>query len=97
MIPCRYFHRKLNVRKLVECGFAKLPASTTLAQLEAEFLLPQQPELTLRPLEQRDLQRCLELYADLPTFQLISLITPFPINHLDTLLHFHQLHCPTPI
>lgn len=57
----RYYHRKINCRKLVDCGFSYLPRNMTMEELEEKFSLPEEPALPLRPLEERDIPRCLEL------------------------------------
>eukprot|EP00658_Telonema_sp_P-2_P006656 TRINITY_DN12518_c0_g1_i3.p1 TRINITY_DN12518_c0_g1~~TRINITY_DN12518_c0_g1_i3.p1 ORF type:complete len:571 (-),score=141.02 TRINITY_DN12518_c0_g1_i3:1695-3407(-) len=58
---CRYFHRKINCRKLVDCGFSYLPRGMTIEELEEKYELPEEPGLGLRSLELRDIPRCLEL------------------------------------
>jgi glycylpeptide N-tetradecanoyltransferase len=42
---CRYYHRSLNLKKLVECRFAPIPKNTSLAKMIKEFRLPDRPQL----------------------------------------------------
>ena len=37
-----YYHRKLNVAKLVACGFSSLPRGKTISQMKEEYDLPQE-------------------------------------------------------
>lgn len=57
----RYYHRKINCRKLVDCGFSYLPRGMTMEELEDKFSLPEEPALPLRAMEEKDIPRCLEL------------------------------------
>ncbi|RKP08604.1 myristoyl-CoA:protein N-myristoyltransferase [Thamnocephalis sphaerospora] len=47
---CRYFHRSLNPKKLVETGFSQLPSGMTMKRLQMRFALPK--ETSLRGLRQ---------------------------------------------
>jgi len=58
---CRYFHRKINCKKLVDCGFSYLPKGMTIDDLCKKYELPDEPELNLRPITPEDIPRCLEL------------------------------------
>jgi len=40
---CRYFHRSLNPKKLVETGFSHLGRNVTLARMIKLYMLPEQP------------------------------------------------------
>lgn len=52
---CRYYHRSLNIRKLVEVGFSRLPARQTLPIAERLFHLPSEHILSgIRPMEKKD-------------------------------------------
>ena len=42
---CRYYHRSLNLKKLVECKFAPIPKNTSLAKMIKEHRLPDRPQL----------------------------------------------------
>ena len=40
-----YYHRKINVSKLIQTGFSTLPPDTTVAELEEEYAVVEQPQL----------------------------------------------------
>ncbi|CAH0519473.1 unnamed protein product [Peronospora belbahrii] len=62
---CRYFHRPLNPKKLVEVGFSPLSPQTTLAQKIKTFTLPAHT-LTpfLRPMERIDVSKVAKLLRE---------------------------------
>ncbi|KAJ1979846.1 glycylpeptide N-tetradecanoyltransferase [Dimargaris xerosporica] len=52
---CRYYHRSLNPKKLVETGFSFLPPNWTMARLVKSCKLPAQPTVPrLRPMAPSD-------------------------------------------
>ncbi|KAJ1984705.1 glycylpeptide N-tetradecanoyltransferase [Dimargaris verticillata] len=52
---CRYYHRSLNPKKLVETGFSFLPPNWTMARLAKSCKLPAQPTIPrLRPMVPSD-------------------------------------------
>ena len=51
----RYWHRSIDPKKLVEVGFSRLPARTTMARLQAGYKLPAEVATAgLRPLRPSD-------------------------------------------
>ncbi|EPS95440.1 hypothetical protein FOMPIDRAFT_1032890 [Fomitopsis schrenkii] len=63
---CRYYHRMLNVKKLVEVNFTSVPSSMTLARLIRLNKLPDTPRLLtrgLREMEDRDVPQVTALYG----------------------------------
>ena len=53
---CRYYHRTLDAKKLVDIGFTRLPPRMTMARMQKNYKLPVTTSLatTLRPMEPRD-------------------------------------------
>jgi len=63
---CRYYHRMLNVKKLVEVNFTSVPSNMTLARLIRLNKLPETPKLLahgLREMEDRDVPQVTTLYG----------------------------------
>lgn len=55
MATCRYFHRSLNPKKLVETGFSHLARNMTMARLVKLYKLSAQTSTPgLRPMEDKD-------------------------------------------
>ncbi|KAG0373542.1 glycylpeptide N-tetradecanoyltransferase [Mortierella sp. AD032] len=55
MATCRYFHRSLNPKKLVETGFSHLARNMTMARLIKLNKMDDQPSTPgLRPMEEKD-------------------------------------------
>ncbi len=42
LVKCRYWHRSLDARKLIECGFSRLRPRMTLKRTERLYALPEQ-------------------------------------------------------
>jgi len=52
---CRYYHRTLDAKKLVEIGFTRLHAKMTMARMQKLYKLPVRTELAgLRPMTKED-------------------------------------------
>eukprot|EP00842_Homolaphlyctis_polyrhiza_P005896 jgi/Hompol1/6307/HPOL_002264-RA len=52
---CRYYHRTLNAKKLVEVGFTSPPSGMTMQAFSRRFELPKETSIAgLRPFEPRD-------------------------------------------
>jgi glycylpeptide N-tetradecanoyltransferase len=52
---CRYYHRTLDARKLVEIGFTRVPPRMTMARMQKLYKLPGATSLaTLRPMTPED-------------------------------------------
>jgi len=62
---CRYFHRSLNPKKLIECRFSSLPPKTSLQSLLKKLKLPARPSIPgLRPMIERDVPEVHQLLMD---------------------------------
>jgi glycylpeptide N-tetradecanoyltransferase len=62
---CRYYHRTLNVPKLVDAKFTYVPRGMTIARMVRQFKVPSTPALSragLREMEERDVPAVAELY-----------------------------------
>ncbi|EIN07254.1 N-myristoyl transferase [Punctularia strigosozonata HHB-11173 SS5] len=82
---CRYFHRSLNVPKLVDVKFMGVPRNMTLARMIRLNKLPTSPHLAghgLREMEEADVPEVAELYARyMKRFDLSVLMTLDDIRH----------------
>ncbi|KAG7397435.1 glycylpeptide N-tetradecanoyltransferase [Phytophthora boehmeriae] len=69
---CRYFHRSLNPKKLIEVGFSPLPPTMTLAQTIKALKVPSQTTTPgFRPMERTDVPQVARLLKEyLCKFQL---------------------------
>ncbi|OWZ22287.1 Glycylpeptide N-tetradecanoyltransferase 2 [Phytophthora megakarya] len=62
---CRYFHRSLNPKKLIEVGFSPLPPSMTLAQTIKTLKLPIHTSISgFRPMERTDVPQVTKLLKE---------------------------------
>jgi glycylpeptide N-tetradecanoyltransferase len=86
-----YYHRKLNVRKLVETGFSILSDDETIEDMEKEYALEEDLQLsegyTMRKFEERDAERCHELIEKFynTKMELFRVLTVDEVKHLLTL------------
>lgn len=85
---CRYYHRSLNVPKLVDVQFAYVGRNMTLARMIKLNKLPSIPQLAkpdsggLREMEVRDLKQVLELFTTyMQRFKLIPVWTLEEVKH----------------
>lgn len=70
---CRYYHRSLNPKKLIEVGFSALGPRMTMARTIKLYKLPDKPQLSgMRVMEKKDLTRVHELIT--------SYLTRFPLH-----------------
>jgi len=59
---CRYYHRSLNPKKLIEVGFSHLAPRMTIARTIKLYKLPDEPQLKgIRPLEKKDVPSACKL------------------------------------
>lgn len=59
---CRYYHRSLNPKKLIEVGFSHLGPRMTMARTIKLYKVPDTPQLPgIRAMEQKDVKRVWEL------------------------------------
>uniref|UniRef100_UPI00398F716F glycylpeptide N-tetradecanoyltransferase 2 isoform X1 n=1 Tax=Pristiophorus japonicus TaxID=55135 RepID=UPI00398F716F len=80
---CRYWHRSLNPRKLVEVKFSHLSRNMTLQRTMKLYRLPDTPKTTgLRPMEQKDIKRVQELLFNyLKQFELAPVMSEEEVIH----------------
>nr|AAO20905.1 N-myristoyltransferase 2 [Takifugu rubripes] len=80
---CRYWHRSLNPRKLVEVKFSHLSRNMTLQRTMKLYRLPDSTKTPgLRPMERRDIRQVTELLQKfLKRFQLAPSMTEEEVSH----------------
>ncbi|XP_038653883.1 glycylpeptide N-tetradecanoyltransferase 2 isoform X2 [Scyliorhinus canicula] len=80
---CRYWHRSLNPRKLVEVKFSHLSRNMTLQRTMKLYRLPDTPKtMGLRPMEQKDVKRVQELLFNyLKQFELAPVMSEEEVIH----------------
>ena len=90
MIPtpistCRYYHRTLNVPKLVDAKFTYVPRNMTIARMIRQFKVASTPALSragLREMEERDVSAVAELYRRyMERFDMIPLLEDDEVRH----------------
>jgi len=61
---CRYYHRSLNPKKLIDVGFSHLGPRMTMARTIKLYKVPEQPQLPgIRQMEKKDMPRVFELVS----------------------------------
>ena len=82
---CRYYHRTLNVPKLVDVKFTYVPRDMTIARMVRQAKVPSTPTLArsgLREMEERDVSAVGELYRRyMERFDMIPLLEEADIRH----------------
>lgn len=81
----RYFHRCLNIPKLVSVRFTSVPSSMTLARMIRLHKLPDRPRLLdhgLREMEERDVPQVTDLFS-----RYMKRFTMFPVMSEDEVRH----------
>eukprot|EP00301_Raphidiophrys_heterophryoidea_P022067 c6313_g1_i1.p1 GENE.c6313_g1_i1~~c6313_g1_i1.p1 ORF type:complete len:404 (+),score=90.29 c6313_g1_i1:39-1214(+) len=80
---CRYYHRNLNPKKLIETNFTRLQARQTLSRVIKLYRLPEEPELKhIEPLQAGDCKAAHELLARyLTKFKLHPIYTDEEFAH----------------
>ncbi|THH12512.1 hypothetical protein EW146_g7623 [Bondarzewia mesenterica] len=82
---CRYYHRSLNVPKLVDVKFTFVPRNMTLARMIRQFKVPSAPHLSrsgLREMEQRDVEGVAELFTKyMKRFDMVPEMTHEEVRH----------------
>ncbi|KAM8723294.1 glycylpeptide N-tetradecanoyltransferase 1 [Sparus aurata] len=80
---CRYWHRSLNPRKLIEVKFSHLSRNMTMQRTMKLYRLPEAPKTSgLRPMTKKDVpvvHRLLREY--LSQFNLVPAMTPEEVEH----------------
>ncbi|KAJ7285742.1 N-myristoyl transferase [Mycena rebaudengoi] len=60
---CRYYHRALNVPKLLDVQFTYVPRNMTTARMIRVNKVPDIPTLNVRPMEEKDLAQVADLFT----------------------------------
>jgi hypothetical protein len=84
-MPNSYFHRSLNVSKLVDTGFNHVPRNMTLARMIRQHKVADSPSLHkfgLREMEERDIPEVMELFERyMKRFDMSPMMTKEEIEH----------------
>merc|ERR1740139_102089 len=80
---CRYYHRSLNPKKLIEVGFSHLGPRMTMARTIKLYKVPERPQLTgIREMRESDVPRVFELISNyLKKFPLHPEFTAEEVQH----------------
>jgi glycylpeptide N-tetradecanoyltransferase len=80
---CRYYHRSLNPKKLIDVGFSHLGPRMTMARTIKLYKVPETPQIEgMRKMESKDCQRVFELISGyLKKFSLHPEFTVEEIRH----------------
>lgn len=80
---CRYYHRSLNPKKLVEIGFSRVPKNLTMSGLIKLNRLPAEPEIqNVREMRDEDAPKVGKLLAKyLDKFDLVPVMTDEEVQH----------------
>lgn len=81
--PCRYFHRLINVPKLIDVKFAYVPRNMTLARMIRIYKVDPKTTLPgLREIEERDVPEVADLFARyMQRFAMVPLMTVDEVRH----------------
>ncbi|KAJ7774939.1 acyl-CoA N-acyltransferase [Mycena metata] len=60
---CRYYHRSLNIPKLLAVGFAFVPRNMTAARMIKTNQVSESPTLNIRPMEEKDVASVADLFT----------------------------------
>ncbi|KAJ7141688.1 Myristoyl-CoA:protein N-myristoyltransferase, N-terminal domain-containing protein [Mycena crocata] len=79
---CRYYHRSLNVPKLIEVGFTPVPRSMTAARMIRTYALPSTLSLVIRAIEEKDVAGVAALFTRyMRRFDLAPVMTVDEVRH----------------
>jgi len=80
---CRYYHRSLDPKKLIEIGFSRLQPRMTMTRTVRLFKMKEEPNIPgIRPMEPRDTAEARLLLNDyLSKFQLAPILTQGEFDH----------------
>ncbi|KAL1722530.1 acyl-CoA N-acyltransferase [Schizophyllum commune] len=80
---CRYYHRSMNIPKLVDIKFTYVPRNSTIARMTRLHKVPEKTSLVgLREMEDRDIEQVAALFADyMKRFQMVPLMTIEETRH----------------
>lgn len=81
---CRYYHRSLNIPKLVDVKFTYVPRNMTLARMIRVYKTDTTPHLPgLREMEEKDIPQVADLFARyMQRFSMAPIMTVDEIRHL---------------
>lgn len=81
---CRYYHRSLNIPKLVDVKFTYVPRNMTLARMIRVYKTDTTPHLPgLREMEEKDIPQVADLFAQyMQRFNMAPIMTVGEIRHL---------------
>jgi glycylpeptide N-tetradecanoyltransferase len=88
---CRYWHRSLNPKKLIEVRFSAVPAKSTLAKHIKDLKLPDRPAHPMRPMQSGDVPGVHALLAD--SLKRYGLPAEWYIYALHVGMDIHSLCC----
>jgi len=80
---CRYYHRPLNPRKLVDIKFSHIGRNQTMQRMQKLMRLPEHTSIKgMRPMEAKDVGACHKLLSDyLSKFKLSPVFEPEEVRH----------------
>ncbi|KAL5039487.1 glycylpeptide N-tetradecanoyltransferase [Batrachochytrium dendrobatidis] len=80
---CRYYHRSLNPKKLVDTGFSYIPRNMTMARMIRLYKMPDEPKTPgVRPMTLEDVPQVKKLMSEyLSRFELFHDMTEEEIAH----------------
>ncbi|KAJ7774485.1 N-myristoyl transferase [Mycena maculata] len=79
---CRYYHRPLNVPKLLEVGFTYVPRNSTAARMIRMNKLPDATTLKLRPMEEKDVVSVADLFTKyMRRFDMVPVMSLDDVRH----------------
>ncbi|KAF7363519.1 Glycylpeptide N-tetradecanoyltransferase [Mycena sanguinolenta] len=79
---CRYYHRPLNVSKLLEVGFTFVPRNMTAARMIRMNKVPDTPTLNVRPIEEKDVVSVADLFAKyMRRFDMVPVMSLEDVRH----------------
>ncbi|TFK55084.1 N-myristoyl transferase [Heliocybe sulcata] len=79
---CRYYHRSLNIPKLVDTKFTYVPRNQTLARMMRLQKVPSSPHLPVREMTEGDLAQVHDLYERyMKRFDMIPLMSIEEMKH----------------
>ncbi|CEF67414.1 Glycylpeptide N-tetradecanoyltransferase 2 [Strongyloides ratti] len=83
---CRYWHRSLNPKKLIDVGFSHLPRNSTIQRQMKLYKLPEKPKTqNIKPLEERHVPSAYKLLSKyLENFDLAPVMTEDEFKHFFT-------------
>ncbi|KAJ6507349.1 N-myristoyl transferase [Mycena vitilis] len=79
---CRYYHRSLNIPKLLEIGFTYVPRNMTAARMIRANKVPDAPTLNVRPMEEGDLVPVAVLFTKyMRRFDMVPVMSLDDVRH----------------